>query len=186
MTAAAMTLMRAVHDVVLIETVGVGQSETEIADLADTVVLAVQPGSGDTLQYMKAGIVEIPDIAVVTKADLGALAARTRRDLEAALHLQSPAAGGWSSPVLEVSTFTGDGIDRLVDSMASHRAHLEGGHRLAERRDAQARRWLVRALRDELGRRGLERARREAQALIAGDGRSPFRRLALVTHGIGG
>ena len=81
--AAAMVLMRALYDVVLIETVGVGQSETEIAEIADTVVFAVQPGSGDSLQFMKAGIVEIPDIALVTKADLGgdrrARQARPRR-----------------------------------------------------------------------------------------------------------
>ena len=77
--AAGTVLMRAVHDVVLVETVGVGQSETEVAELADTVVLAVQPGSGDSLQYMKAGIVEVPDVAVVTKADMGALAERAAR-----------------------------------------------------------------------------------------------------------
>ncbi len=85
LAAAAMVLMRAVYDVVLVETVGVGQSETEIAELADTVLFAVQPGSGDSLQFMKAGIVEIPDVALVTKADLGGIAERAKRDLEGAL-----------------------------------------------------------------------------------------------------
>ena len=71
-TLAAMVVMRALFDRVLIETVGVGQSETDVAGVADTVVFCVQPGSGDSLQFMKAGIVEIPHLIVVTKADLGA------------------------------------------------------------------------------------------------------------------
>jgi LAO/AO transport system kinase len=82
---AAMVLMRAVYDIVLVETVAVGQAETEVAAVSDSVVLCVQPGSGDSLQYLKAGIAEIPDIAVVTKADLGILARRTEDDLRAAL-----------------------------------------------------------------------------------------------------
>ena len=72
LTIAAMVLLRAVYDVVILETVGVGQSETDVADSADTVVFCVQPGSGDSLQFMKAGIVEIPHLVVVTKADMGA------------------------------------------------------------------------------------------------------------------
>ena len=69
----------------MIETVGVGQAETEVADVADTVAVVVQPGSGDVLQFLKSGIMEIPDVLVVTKADLGQIALRTRRDLSAAL-----------------------------------------------------------------------------------------------------
>ena len=109
--AAAMVLMRAVYDVVLVETVGVGQSETEVADLVDTVVFAAQPGSGDSLQFIKAGIVEIPDIAMVTKADLGGIAARAQRDLEGALGLTGAGMAGWEPPVLLVSATTGQGID---------------------------------------------------------------------------
>ncbi|MBL8673659.1 MAG: ATP/GTP-binding protein, partial [Rhodospirillales bacterium] len=71
LTLGAMVVMRALFDVVLIETVGVGQSETDVAGVADTVLFCVQPGSGDSLQFMKAGIVEIPDIVAVTKGDLG-------------------------------------------------------------------------------------------------------------------
>src|SRR5262249_36441481 len=80
-TLAAMVVMRALFDRLLIETVGVGQSETDVAGVADTVVFCVQPGSGDSLQFMKAGIVEIPQIIVVTKADLGAAAERARTDV---------------------------------------------------------------------------------------------------------
>jgi LAO/AO transport system kinase len=180
--AAAVVLMRAVFDVVLVETVGVGQSETEVADLVDTVVLAVQPGSGDSLQYMKAGIVEIPDVAVVTKADLGALAERARRDLEVALSL---AAGGhrenaWSARVLSVSASNGRGIDSLVDATASHDAWLAASGTLATRRAAQAGSWLERALRQEFGRRGVARARALLLSEPATAAASPFRRLARI------
>jgi LAO/AO transport system kinase len=182
LSAAAVVLMRAVFDVVLVETVGVGQSETEVADLADTVVLAVQPGSGDGLQYMKAGIVEIPDLAVVTKADLGALAERARRDLEVALSL---AAGGhrenaWSARVLSVSASNGRGIDSLVDATASHDAWLAASGTLATRRAAQAGSWLERALRQEFGRRGVARARALLLSEPATAAASPFRRLARI------
>ena len=182
--AAAVVLMRAVFDVVLVETVGVGQSETEVADLVDTVVLAVQPGSGDSLQYMKAGIVEIPDVAVVTKADLGALAERARRDLEVALSLagehQQP--GSWAPQVLAVAAATGQGIDTLLDATASHRAWLAASGTLGTRRAAQSDSWLERALGQEFGRRGSARAR----ALLTADpdaadpATSPFRRLARI------
>ena len=84
-TRAAAHALAAAFDVVVIETVGVGQAETEIVDVADTVAVVVQPGSGDALQFLKSGIMEIPDLLVVTKADLGQLAVRTRRDLSASL-----------------------------------------------------------------------------------------------------
>ena len=82
--AAAQALANA-FDVVVIETVGVGQSETDVAEAADTVAVIVQPGSGDALQFLKAGIMEVPDVLVVTKADLGAPARRAEQDLRAAL-----------------------------------------------------------------------------------------------------
>ncbi len=84
-TRAAAQALAAAFDVVVIETVGVGQSETEVAEAADTVAVIVQPGSGDALQFLKAGIMEVPDALVVTKADLGVVAVRAVRDLRAAL-----------------------------------------------------------------------------------------------------
>ena len=84
-TRAAAQALAAAFDMVVIETVGVGQSETEIAEAADTVAVIVQPGSGDVLQFLKAGIMEVPDALVVTKADLGAVATRAVRDLRAAM-----------------------------------------------------------------------------------------------------
>src|SRR3546814_10536955 len=93
LTVGGMLLMRAAYDVVLIETVGVGQSETDVAWVADTVVFCVQPGSGDSLQFMKAGIMEIPDLAVVTKAD-SETAPRTPADPRALPSQQHRRAGG--------------------------------------------------------------------------------------------
>src|SRR5262245_18975856 len=87
LTYGAMVLMRSLYDYVLVETVGVGQSETEITYCADTIVFCVQPSSGDSLQYMKAGITEIPDNVVVTKSDLGAPAIRAKADVKGALSL---------------------------------------------------------------------------------------------------
>ena len=178
LAAAAMVLMRAVYDVVLVETVGVGQSETEIAELADTVLFAVQPGSGDSLQFMKAGIVEIPDIALVTKADLGGIAERAKRDLEGALGIV-PGSGDWQPPVLLVSATTGQGIDGALDAIARHQAHLAPER--AERRAAQDEAWLQRWLHEEFGRRGAERARAMLAGVATGSRMaavSPFRRLA--------
>ena len=81
-----MVLMRAIYDLVLVESVGIGQSEADISFVADTVLLCVQPGSGDSLQFMKAGVTELPDVIAVTKADMEA-ARRTRADVEGALTL---------------------------------------------------------------------------------------------------
>ena len=82
-TREAADALAAAFDIVVVETVGVGQSETDVADVCDTVAVVVQPASGDVLQFLKAGIMEVPDVLVVTKADLGDAAARSRRDLDA-------------------------------------------------------------------------------------------------------
>ena len=110
LTPAAVVLMRSVYDQVIVETVGVGQSETEVAAVADTVVFCVQPASGDSLQYMKAGIAEIPDIIVVTKADLGAVAHKARSDVAAALQLNAAAHGRLvgADPAAELPGGAGD------------------------------------------------------------------------------
>jgi LAO/AO transport system kinase len=172
LAAAAMVLMRAVYDVVLVETVGVGQSETEIAELADTVLFAVQPGSGDSLQFMKAGIVEIPDVALVTKADLGGIAERAKRDLEGALGIV-PGAGQWEPPVLLVAATTGRGIEAALAELDRHQAHIAPD--LAAQRTEQARLWLRRWLHEECGRRGAARAEALLPSILADRGVSPFR-----------
>jgi LAO/AO transport system kinase len=147
-TRAAASALAVAFDVVVIETVGVGQSETEVADVADSTVVVVQPGSGDVLQFLKAGIMEVPDVLVVTKADLGRVAIRALADLHAALR----SLGGADTAVVSVSTVPPPtGIVELADAIDAHRAGLD----LAPRR-AQARR--LHALADfasEFGDRGM-------------------------------
>ena len=121
-TRAAAQALAAAFDVVVVETVGVGQAETEVADVADTVVVVVQPGSGDTLQFLKSGIMEIPDVLVVTKADLGRPALRARRDLSAALR----SLGRRSTRALAVSSLPPpSGIEELVQAVEAHRASID-------------------------------------------------------------
>jgi LAO/AO transport system kinase len=133
-TRAAAHALAAAFDVVVIETVGVGQAETEVADVADSVAVVVQPGSGDVLQFLKAGIMEIPDVLVVTKADLGQVAMRTRRDLSAALR----SLGSRSTPVLAVSSLPPpSGVQELAGALEEHRSGLDvAARRLHSRRAA--------------------------------------------------
>src|SRR5262245_25205286 len=156
-TMAAMALMRAIYDRVLVETVGVGQSETDIAIAADTVLLCLQPGSGDLVQFMKAGIVEVPDVIAVTKADIGASASRTLREARAALRAEGGIGDEWKVPVLATSASTGAGIEVLLAEIERHRNWLEGGGRLAQRRHERAEQWLRAELRDRFGTVGLAR-----------------------------
>jgi len=162
-TRSAADALAAAFDIVVIETVGVGQAETDVADVADTVVVVVQPGSGDVLQFLKSGIMEIPDVLVVTKADLGQIAIRARRDLSAALR----SLGSSRASVLAVSALPPpSGIDELVAALDEHRAELDlGERRLAARRAAALTDFAV-----ERGERGLRAlgGRRGAQALLAG------------------
>ena len=177
-TFAAMVLMRALYDIVLIETVGVGQSETDIALAADTVVFCVQPGSGDALQFMKAGIVEIPDIVAVTKGDLGRAATRARADVKSALGLAEQSRGGerWDPPVLLVSANAAEGIDRLMEAVSDHAVWLATGNRLRTKRMAQTRAWIEAAIKERWGREGLKRLSNLRVTADTAD--SPFQALA--------
>jgi LAO/AO transport system kinase len=154
---AGLFVLAAAFDLVLIETVGVGQSEAEVADLVDTLVWVAQPGAGDLLQYMKAGALELPDVVAVNKADLGAMAERTASELAAGLSL-AERAEDWSPPVVRISARDGAGLGELEEALARHRAWLGERGRLAARRrrgrDAAVRDFLVR----EHGRVGVEAA----------------------------
>ena len=174
LTYGAMVLMRAQFDVVLVETVGVGQSETEISLCADTILFCVQPGSGDSLQYMKAGIAEIPDLVVVTKADLGQSASRAKADVKGALSLARSKAANWAPHVLLISAQTGVGLTELVQAIQDHDTWLQGEDRLAQRRGAQAKAWLDLAARERWGRDG----GRIRSSSGSSESDSPFRRLA--------
>src|SRR5215204_1514509 len=146
-------------DVVVVETVGVGQSETDVEDVCDTVAVVVQPASGDVLQFLKAGIMEVPDLLVVTKADLGDAAERSRRDLTQAL----AAVGSSQVPVLAVSSVPPpSGIGELADALDAHRDRTDlAERRVRARRGAALREFTAehgeRALRDLGGRRAAER-----------------------------
>ena len=160
-TRAAAQALAAAFDVVVIETVGVGQSETEVAEAADTVAVIVQPGSGDALQFLKAGIMEVPDALVVTKADLGVVATRAVRDLRAAMRSL-----GSRTPVLAVSSVHPvSGVDELIAALDAHREGLDlHATRVRTRR--------LGALADfvaEHGARGLRElgGRREAERFLA-------------------
>ena len=176
-TLAAMVVMRALFDRVLIETVGVGQSETDVAGVADTVVFCVQPGSGDSLQFMKAGIVEIPHLIVVTKADLGGAAERARADVAGALSLAAAGDGDWPLKALAVSSRSGAGIDGLLAALEAHRAHLAADGRLAVARHRQSEGWVAQSLRERFGREGIARLGRLGFDLALAPGAQPFQRL---------
>ena len=151
LAAPASVLFRALFDWTLIETVGVGQSETEIADIADIVLFCAQPASGDALQFMKAGVMEIPDIAVVTKADMGAPARRAAADLKASLAL---AVRDKAPPkVLTCSASTGEGIDALIDALAALAKDLSGPALVARRR-VQGEAFVAQSLKARFGREG--------------------------------
>ena len=177
-TVSAMVLMRAIYDLVVIETVGVGQSETEVINVADTVILCIQPGSGDSLQFMKAGITEIPHITVVTKGDMEAPAMRTLADARQVLNLAGASSDGWVVPIEIVSATSGDGVDQLIDAIASHAQWMEDEGRLDETRHQQAGRWLRDWVDERFGRVGVARASR---LLSLEPGQSPFGREAEIT-----
>ena len=138
-------------DVVLVETVGVGQSEVEIAGLADTTVVLMAPGLGDGIQAAKAGILEIGDVYVVNKADRDG-AEQVRRELRSAVALGHRPEGWWKPPIVLTVAQSGRGIDELVAELDRHRAWLEETGELAARRTRRAREEIeaiaVAALRD--------------------------------------
>ncbi|MBV9104158.1 MAG: methylmalonyl Co-A mutase-associated GTPase MeaB [Candidatus Eremiobacteraeota bacterium] len=134
-TGDAVALMDAFgKDVVIVETVGVGQSEIEIAQLADTTVVALQPGSGDSVQLLKAGILEVADIFVVNKSD-HPMALQLRREIRSMLEmLEFP---GWEPPVVSTQATQGGGVGELWDAIAAHRDYLvQSGERTRKRRAA--------------------------------------------------
>jgi LAO/AO transport system kinase len=132
------------YDVVLVETVGAGQSEVAVAEMTDTFLVLMLPGAGDELQGIKKGLLELADVVGVNKAD-GDNLARAKAaatSLKAALHILAGSAGLDEAPVLTYSALKGAGIDRLWQAAIEHRARLEKSGRLAEKRRAQQVRWM--------------------------------------------
>jgi LAO/AO transport system kinase len=157
---AIVAVLSAAYDRVLVETTGVGQSETDVEHVVDTVCLVVQPGSGDVLQFIKAGIMEIPDLIVVNKGDQKVLAERAASDLATALSAlrgvgMTGAGAGWQVPVLVTSARDGVAIDQLADALDAHMAAFSAPA-LAARRSAGAAHWTLALLQRRFGEHGIE------------------------------
>lgn len=160
-------------DVVLVETVGVGQSEVEIAAQADTSVVLLAPGMGDGIQAAKAGILEIGDVYVVNKADRDGADA-TARELNHMLGLgEARSPGDWRPPIVKTVAARGEGTDEVVEALEKHRAWMEERGVLAERRMRRAAREIetiaVTALRERMGElRGRQRIDALAERVVGG------------------
>jgi GTPase len=155
----ALIMDAAGKDDVLIETVGVGQAEIDIVDHADTIVLALMPGSGDSIQALKAGVMEIPDVIVVNKAD-HPMTDTMVREVRGVLALsQDPE--GWKVPILRTEAARGEGVDELAVAVAEHRAFIEQAGTLAERR--------ARNLRSEVLGIATSRMRRRLEQTVYAD-----------------
>ena len=141
----------------LLETVGVGQAEVDIIDHADTVVLVLMPGSGDSIQALKAGVMEIPDVIVVNKAD-HPLTDTMVREIRGVLSLGPQ--HGWRVPIVKTEAARGEGIEELVERLDAHRAHIEAEGSLSERRRRNLRNEVL-ALATYRLRRRLEESTRE-------------------------
>jgi LAO/AO transport system kinase len=157
---AALVLDAAGKDMVLIETVGVGQDEIDIVRTADVSIVTVVPGAGDDVQALKAGIMEIADIFVVNKADREG-ADRTSASIEAVLSLQTYGTADWRPPILKTEATTGKGVADLIDTIDWFRVHTEAAHDSRRRARAEFR------VRELLSRRLLRHV--EEQVLAAGE-----------------
>jgi LAO/AO transport system kinase len=155
---AALLMDASGRDVVLLETVGVGQAEVDIIDHADTVVLVLMPGSGDSIQALKAGVMEIPDIIVVNKAD-HPLTDTMIREIRGVLALGPR--DGWQVPVLRCEAARGLGVEELAEKLTEHHAYIEAEGTLSERRR--------RNLQNEVLAIATYRMRRELESAIAAD-----------------
>lgn len=187
LTISAMVLMRSVYDIVLIETVGVGQSETDVAQVADTVLFCVQPGSGDSLQFMKAGIAEIPHVIAVTKADMEQAAIRAKADVQGALTLSAgDPDSDWEIPVVLISARSAQGINALTEALERHWLSLEANGRKQSNRHTQAKHWLVETISEQWGRQGLALLKSQtgpaSHTLELDSQTSPFKRLAEISQ----
>ena len=150
-------LMVTCFDIVVVETVGVGQTEIDIAEIGDTVCYVAQPASGDTIQYLKSGIIQIPDVFAVNKADLGAAARKTASEIRRSAPRQDRRED-WDYPVCLVSAATGTGIRELNEHFDRHRDYLVGAGLLAGLRARHQAAWVLRLLKEEFGTFGLEQA----------------------------
>jgi LAO/AO transport system kinase len=165
---AALLLDAAGRQDVFVETVGVGQAEIDIIDHADTVVLVLMPGSGDSIQALKAGVMEIPDVIVINKAD-NPLTDTMVREIRGVLSLagpgdaRDPAVTAWRVPIVKTEATTGEGVDTLVERLQQHREHILAEGQLAERRRRNLRNEIVSIATARMRRRLEEDLREDAE-----------------------
>jgi LAO/AO transport system kinase len=171
-----LSLFEAAYDRILIETTGVGQSETEIEKVADTVVYVVQPGSGDSLQFMKAGIMEIPHVLVVNKADRKNLALKSYHELQALAGMGRRRPDGWMTELILASALEGWGQEALVAALERHLIFLSAGDLEKLRRKNRVQ-WVYLLFAERYGSHGVERLggeRRILDRLECTDVTNPF------------
>jgi LAO/AO transport system kinase len=188
-THASVEVLAVVFDIVFVETVGVGQSEADVARQVDTTVYVAQPGAGDMLQFMKAGVLELPDVFFVNKADTGPAAERTASELRAGLGLGERKTAEWEPPVLLGSARDGVGVSELLDTIRAHRTLLDRTRQLVPARRRARAAYVEQALLRRYGTFGAARiggpegirARVEAST-----GRSVFELLGVLSREIEG
>jgi LAO/AO transport system kinase len=159
---AALLMDAAGKDDVFLETVGVGQAEVDVIDHADTVVLVLMPGSGDSIQALKAGIMEIPDIIVVNKAD-HPLTDTMVREIRGVLSLAPGGPDSWRVPIVKTEAVRGEGVEALVEQLEAHRAYIEAEGTLSERRRRNLRNEVLALCAFRLRRRLEERLSEDAE-----------------------
>ncbi len=160
LTYPSMIVMRSIFDYLIIETVGVGQSEIFIKDLSDTVILGVQPGSGDSIQFMKSGIFEIPDIVIVTKSDINKLSEITFADLSASKsYFQTH--NDWNINIIKTSSVQNIGFEELFNALLARWRWLNIDDRLIKMRSDQDLKWIHNCILKDFGARGLEKIKKK-------------------------
>ncbi len=159
MTYPCMSVMRSFFDILIVETVGVGQSEISIEDVADSIIFCVQPGSGDTLQFMKSGIIEIPDIICVTKNDLMELSNNTIADLKSSSkYLNS--SYDWPIEIMSVSSEKQTGINKLFVLLQKRWKWLQDKNILNKKRYYQDKLWIEKKIKEKIGEFGFKLVKR--------------------------
>tara|TARA_B100000989_G_scaffold298746_1_gene289556 strand:+ start:5983 stop:6897 length:915 start_codon:yes stop_codon:yes gene_type:complete len=177
MTFPCMNVLRSFFDIIIIETVGVGQSEISIQDIVDTVIFCVQPGSGDSLQFIKSGIIEIPDIICVTKSDLSKLANNTLSDIKSVKKFFTRTDQEIS--ILSVSSNDSVGFENLYKSIDERWLYMKSKNKLYEQRRVQAEKWLKNTL---INRFGLEGFKKISEIIEYGN--NPFSSLRTISERI--
>ncbi len=167
-TVAALALLEAFgFDWVFLETVGVGQSEVDIARVADTTVLVLTPAAGDAVQAFKAGVMEIADLIVVNKFDLPG-GERVVQELKATLEFAPPRPAGWQVPVLTTVAQTGEGTEELLEAIEAHHRHLEE-HGLLEPHRIERARFEIASVIQQLGQESARKSDELVQRVAAGE-----------------